>query len=96
MHLGRYKALIARHGYSEVQDSPNQQNTTADEGPTPQQKQDERNHMQQALLQLYLTLINYALERGYSFQRWQTIANTTILFKDKDNVRIHRTRVIHI
>ncbi|KAI2499304.1 hypothetical protein MHU86_15148 [Fragilaria crotonensis] len=40
-------------------------------------------------------MLNYALERGYSFTRWQTIANT-ILFKDVDNVRLHRTRVIHI
>jgi hypothetical protein len=95
MHLGHYKALIARHRYSEVQDSPAQQNIPANEGLTPQQKRDKWNHMQQELLHLHLTLINYALERGYSFQRWQTIANT-ILFKDKDSVKIHRTRVIHI
>jgi hypothetical protein len=30
-----------------------------------------------------------------SFQRWQKVVNT-ILFKDSDNVRLHRTRVIHI
>ena len=35
------------------------------------------------------------MERGYSYTRWRTIANT-ILFKDDDNVRLHRTRVIHI
>ena len=40
-------------------------------------------------------MLNYALARGYSYQRWRTIANT-ILFKDKDNVRLDRTRVIHI
>lgn len=32
---------------------------------------------------------------GYSYNRWHTIANT-ILFKDSDNVCLHRTRVIHI
>jgi hypothetical protein len=51
--------------------------------------------MQNDLRTLHLTLLNYALERGYSYKRWQTIANT-ILFKDPDNVRLHRTRVIHI
>ena len=35
------------------------------------------------------------MERGYSFQRWQHIVNS-ILFKDPDNVRLHRTRIIHI
>jgi hypothetical protein len=51
--------------------------------------------MQQHLLELHLIMMNYALSRGYSYQRWTQIANT-ILFKDSDNVRIHRTRVIHI
>jgi hypothetical protein len=40
-------------------------------------------------------MINYALERGYSYKRWQTIVNT-VLFNDTDNVKIHQTRVIHI
>jgi hypothetical protein len=51
--------------------------------------------MQQQLFELHLNLLNYALKRGYLYRRWQTIANA-ILFKDADNVRIHRTRVIHI
>ena len=51
--------------------------------------------MQNELLDFHLRLINYALERGYSYKRWQTIVNT-VLFKDIDNVRIHRTRIIHI
>ena len=50
---------------------------------------------QTALRNLHLQLLNYALERGYSYRRWHTVANT-ILFKDKDSVRLHRTRVIHI
>jgi hypothetical protein len=51
--------------------------------------------MQQSIRQLHLQLINYALERGYSYQRWQKVANT-ILFKEQSNIKIHRTRVIHL
>ena len=47
------------------------------------------------LFDLHLNMINYSLERGYSYHRWQKIVNT-MLFKDPDNVKIHRTRVIHI
>jgi hypothetical protein len=36
--------------------------------------------MQQSLVELHLSWLNYALERGYSFKWWQQIANT-ILFK---------------
>ncbi|KAI2513680.1 hypothetical protein MHU86_820 [Fragilaria crotonensis] len=88
MHLGHYKALIARHSYS---------SEAADEDLTPEyrEKRDTLNYRQQALRSLRLALINYSLERGYSFQRWQKVVNT-MLFKDPDNVRLHRTRVIHI
>ncbi|KAI2507028.1 hypothetical protein MHU86_7413 [Fragilaria crotonensis] len=88
MHLGHYKALIARHSYP---------SEAADEDLTPdyREKQDTLNYRQQALRSLRLALINYSLERGYSFQRWQKVVNT-MLFKDPDNVRLHRTRVIHI
>ena len=51
--------------------------------------------MQQELRWLHLSMLNYALERGYSYSRWQSILNMA-LFKDDDNIRIHRTRVIHI
>ena len=92
LHLGHWKALIARHEYSDEEDlSP-----PADPAiPPPISKRDEWNHMQNELFDLYLNMINYALERGYSYQRWQKVVNT-ILFKDPDNVKIHRTRVIHI
>jgi hypothetical protein len=88
MHLGHYKSLIARHSYS---------TTASDDELTSdfRAKRDELNRRQRALRHLHLTLINYALERGYSYRRWQKVANT-ILFKDTDNVRLHRTRVIHI
>lgn len=62
------------------------------------EKHDEVNGMQTDLFFLHLTMLNYALERGFSYQRWQTIANTILLFlKDEENVRLHRrTWVIHI
>jgi hypothetical protein len=40
-------------------------------------------------------MINYALENGYSYTRWQQIANA-MLFKEQGNIKIHRTRVIHL
>ena len=86
LHLGHYKALIARHQYSD--DDPEMESDG-------QSCRDEWNHMQQALRTFHLQLINYALERGYSYSRWQSIINT-ILFKEENNIRIHRTRVIHI
>ena len=85
LHLGHYKALISRHAYSDIEDG-----TPEDEA-----KKNEWNHMQGRLLTLHVDMLNYALERGYGYQRWRTVFNT-ILFKDVDNVRIHRTRVIHI
>ena len=85
LHLGHYKALIARHHYSDID--------TDDEELVA--KRDTWNRMQTSLLELHVNMLNYALERGYSYQRWHIVANA-ILFKDKDNVRVHRTRVIHI
>ncbi|KAI2501756.1 hypothetical protein MHU86_12676 [Fragilaria crotonensis] len=88
MHLGHYKALIARHSYSsEASDDEVTLEFKA--------KRDELNYRQRALRQLRLDMLNYVLERGYSYQRWQKVVNT-MLFKDPDNVRLHRTRVIHI
>ena len=86
MHLGHYKALIAKHSFSS--DLP-------DEELTPEfcAQRDEVNSKQKDLFQIHLTLINYALQRGASYTRWHTIVNT-ILFKDPDNVRLDRTRVI--
>ena len=88
IHLGHYKALIARHSYN---------SDANDDELTPEfiAQRDELNFKQQELFNLHLEMINYTIEKGYSYKRWQTIANT-ILFKDPDNVRLHRTRVIHI
>ena len=85
LHLGHYKSLIARHDYSDIDAETIEENA----------KKDEWNHMQGCLLRLHVQQLNYALERGYAYRRWRTVVNT-ILFKDPDNVRIHRTRVIHI
>ena len=103
LHLGHYKALFASHKYSRVDDSETTDevvNTQASRETDSEQVnlvelKREYDHMQQSLAHLQLHLMNYALERGYSYTRWQNIANT-ILFKDQDCIKIHRTRVIHI
>ena len=51
--------------------------------------------MQEDLIQLHVQMINYALERGYTYNRWTRVANA-MLFKEPGNLKIHRTRVIHI
>ena len=43
----------------------------------------------------HLTLLNYALEFGYTYERWQSIVNG-VLEKDPGNPKIHRLRVIHL
>lgn len=88
MHLGHYKALIARHSFSsEVSD--------ADLTPDQRHQRSELNWMQSELRALHLAMLKYALTRGHSYNRWKAVANT-VLFKDADNVQIHRTRIIHI
>ena len=86
LHLGHYKTLIARHKYSESDDDDTEEFKA---------NRDKWNFMQNKLLALHVTMLNYALERGYAYDRWKLVTNT-VLFKDKDNVRLHRTRVIHI
>jgi hypothetical protein len=98
MHLGHYKALFAKHKYSYV--PPLDPALPEDDKRTQAHRKllalkEEYDHMQQTLADVPLPLLNYALERGYSFTRWQRIADT-ILFNDPGCVKIHRTRVIHI
>lgn len=88
MHLGHFTSLIARHSYSS--DAANEELE-----PEFKEKRDKLNFRQQTIRRFRLDLLKYALERGYSFQQWQKVINT-ILFKDSDNVQLHRTRVIHI
>ncbi|KAI2499828.1 hypothetical protein MHU86_14645 [Fragilaria crotonensis] len=92
VHLGHYKALIAPHEYSHIGDEDEDVNA---DGVSRTELRDELNMMQTAIRELHLQVINYALERGFTYTRWQTIANT-MLFKEKNNIKIHRTRVIHI
>jgi hypothetical protein len=86
LHLGHYKAMIARHAYSHVTDTDTEELRLC---------KAELDFKQSEILEVHLALLNYAMERGYSYRRWHTVANT-ILFKDQDNIRIHPTRVIHI
>ncbi len=86
LHLGHYKAMIARHKFSQV---------TEDEDEEHRQKREELNRMQNDILQAHVSLLNYALQRGYSYNRWQKVANS-ILLKEPGNIKIHRTRVIHL
>ena len=81
LHLGHYKAMLARHEYSDLSDKD------------PRRAQLDR--QQEEILTVHLNLINYALARGYSYRRWQQVANAMI-FKEANNIKIHRTRVIHL
>jgi hypothetical protein len=85
LHLGHYKVVIARQAYNNINLKIESEN----------EKQHQWNHLQGQMLRLHVQMMNYALERGYAYQRWRTVVNT-ILFKDPDNVRIHHKRVIHI
>jgi hypothetical protein len=69
MHLGHYKALLARHEFSDLPDRDPRRAEL-------EQKRDE-------ILQLHFQMINYALENGYSYTRWQQIANA-MLFKEQE------------
>ena len=81
LHLGHYKALVAWHSFS---------TTANDSDLTPEfiARRNEVNYKQSAIREVRLSLINYALERGYSYKRWQNIVNS-VLFKDPDNVQLH-------
>ena len=86
LHLGHYKTLISRHSFS---------SQLSDDELLPEfvTQRDELNAKQQDLFHIHLQMINYARKRGYAYARWRTIANT-ILFKDPDNMRLHRTQVV--
>jgi len=80
LHLGHWHALIARHDHSHNKESKECRNL---------------DKKQQDIIALRLTLINYALKWGYSFERWKVVVNVMIL-KEPGNVKIHRLRVIHL
>ena len=81
LHLGHYKAMTARHEFSDI----------SDKDPRKAEFESQRDD----IIKLHLQLLNYGLERGYSFLRWQQVANA-MLFKEPGNFKIHRTRVIHL
>ena len=51
--------------------------------------------MRDRILGGHLTLMNYALQFGYSYGRWQSVVNA-LLEKDPGSPKIHRLRVIHL
>ena len=52
--------------------------------------------MQVELLDVHLRLHNYTLQRRYSYSTsWHQVA-ITIIFKERGNISIHQTRVIHL
>jgi hypothetical protein len=80
LHLGHWKALLARHDQSHEPTSDACKELDA---------------MQSDIRRARLTLINYALWWGFSYDRWKNIVNVMIL-KDPGVFKIHRLRVIHI
>ena len=86
-HMGRFKSLVARHEYSDVTD---------EDSPFDIGMCSELDNIQRKLLRLRVVqIVNYASSTGHSYRRWQTIANSHIM-KEPGNIKIHRTRVIHI
>ena len=55
----------------------------------------ELNTTPQQILDGHLTLLNYAITFGYSFNRWKNIVNT-MLKKDKGLPKLHRLHIIHL
>jgi hypothetical protein len=47
------------------------------------------------LIKARVTLINYALQTGYVYDRWKDVVNVMIL-NEPNNHKIHRLRVIHL
>lgn len=78
-HLGHWKSLVSRHSLSGQE---------SDESSAFDKKQEQ-------LREAAISLINYALKWGYSYNRWKTIVNVMIL-KEPGNKKIHRLRVIHL
>lgn len=56
---------------------------------------DELEEKRAAILSGHLTLLNYALQFGYSYHSWKMVVNA-MLEKETGNPKIHRLRVIHL
>lgn len=83
IHLGHYKALI-KHLSPPI-----------DSDKATKDRYQEIKNKQRQILEAHHQLLNYALQTGYSYNRWQT-TSSSILRKDPNDFRIHRLRVIHI
>jgi hypothetical protein len=81
LHLGHYKAMTARHAFADM----------PDHDPQKTEFESQRND----IIKLHMQLLNYALERGYSYLRWQQVTNA-MLYREPGNYKIQRTRVIHL
>ena len=81
LHFGHYKSLIANHDHS-YQD---------DQDPNKQKFDD----IQVQLLQYRVNLINYAIQHGYSYDRWKVVV-TQMIMKEENNHKIHRLRAIYL
>ena len=80
IHLGHQHALVVRHCHKDSPNSPECELLDAH---------------QEALINAHVSLINYALRMGISYDLWKTVVNI-MLEKDPGDPKIHRLRVIHI
>jgi len=83
LHLGHYKALIKKL------------TPPLDSDKSTQDFYKEIKDKQQCMFEAHHKLVNYALQRGFSYHRWQT-TSSLILRKDINDFRIHRHHVIHL
>ena len=96
VHLGHGKAYYAPHALKtqkqlEKEQAASPQNEALQQEMTAEELDEIRNYV----IQGHLTLLNYALHFGYSYERWQTVVNS-LLKKDEGDPKIHRLRVIHL
>lgn len=80
LHLGHYKSTIADHNWTHDDNSENKA---------------EFDSHQEEILGVHLQLVNLAIQNGFALERWKTV-HSILLFKDKTNSLLHRTRNIHI
>ena len=74
IHLGHYHALIDRHCHKDSPNSPECELLDTH---------------QEALINAHLSLINYALHMGISYDRWETVVNIMLEKDPDDDPKIH-------
>ena len=80
IHLGHQHALVVRHCHKDSPNSPECELLDAH---------------QEALINAHVSLINYALRMGISYDLWKTVVNI-MLEKDPGDPKIHRLCYTHI